>query len=311
MACGDEKQTPEPDRDAASETDAGAVTPDAEAPEPTVCPDKVGSAPKMAGDSVIKFQVAGVERQARVHLPTGYDETHLLPVVLNFHGSESMAVQQELYSGLDAKADAAGFIAVHPEGVGGSWNAGTCCDPAVKDKVDDVAYVRELINQLEQQFCVASRRVYATGMSNGAELAHRLACELPDRIAAIAPVAGGNLMTTCEPSRPIAILHMHGTADTEVPFEGDADHPPIPDTIAGWVERNGCTGDAVQTFKQGDTHCDTHKNCKGGVEVTLCTIEDGGHTWPGGVDIAFLGKTTHDLIANDAMWDFFQRFPRP
>jgi polyhydroxybutyrate depolymerase len=309
ISCGSsDKSEPAPAHDA-SVSDAGAEPGSVGPPELSEC---TGKSALSGGDSVVQVNVGGVMREARVHVPPKYDPTHPTPLVLNFHGSESNAAQQEAFSMLDAKADAAGFIAVHPEGVGGSFNAGTCCDPAAKNNVDDVGFVRALLDKLDTDLCVASKHVYATGISNGAELAHRLGCELADRIAAIAPVAGGNLMPSCDPARPISVLHMHGTADDEVPYAGDADHPPVADTIADWAKRDGCSDETEQTFNKGDTHCDTHTKCKAGVEVTLCTIEDGGHTWPGGVDLPdLLGKTTHDLIANDAMWEFFQKHPRP
>ena len=82
-------------------------------------------------------------------------------------------------------------------------------------------------------------------------------------------------------------------------------------TISEWVARDGCKGKATRSFERGDTRCDTHAMCERGVEVTLCTIEEGGHTWPGGLDIAFLGKTSHDIDANDAMWEFFEQHPLP
>jgi polyhydroxybutyrate depolymerase len=310
-ACGSTKT-----RDDRASSDAGEPARGDAAPAPAAdggeepLEDCTGR-PARSGDSVMSLTVGAVERSARVHVPSAYDPTKPTPVVLNFHGSSSNALQQELFTQLNAKADAAGFIAVHPEGLGGSFNAGTCCEPATSDGVDDVAFVRALIDLLEVELCVHPKQVFATGMSNGAEMTHRLACELSDRVAAIAPVAGGDLTVTCAPSRPISVLAFHGTADTEVPFEGDAEHPPIPQTIADWVERNDCESATRETFQKGDSTCTTHDACAQGVEVTLCTIMDGGHTWPGGLDIPFLGKTTHDLSANDAMWEFFQRHPLP
>jgi polyhydroxybutyrate depolymerase len=120
-------------------------------------------------------------------------------------------------------------------------------------------------------------------------------------------------MSTCAPARPIPVEHFHGTADTLVPYGGSTllGFPSVADSVAGWVARDGCTSGPVDTFVQGDSRCQTYGGCAGGAEVTLCTVTDGGHTWPGGMPVPLLGKTTTDLSATDAMWDFFVRHPLP
>lgn len=252
----------------------------------------------------------GIERNLQVHVPAQYDPTAPTPLVLNFHGFTSNASQQRLLSRMDAKADTEGFIAVYPNGTGSpqSWNADVCCGDAQQNQIDDVQFVRDMLSELENRLCIDTTRIYATGMSNGGFMSHRLACELSDRIAAIAPVAGHALQLTCDPTRPVPVAHFHGDLDTVVPYAGSAGlgFPPVPDSIAAWAERNGCSSTTQEVFQEGDSLCVEYSTCPAGGEVILCTVEDGGHTWPGGVPVPTLGKTTSDLSATDFMWEFFQ-----
>jgi len=289
--------------------DAGSAAPDAGTTTPSSCN---GLRPQPL-DADWTIQSGGMARVAHVHVPASYDPTRPIPVVLNFHGYTSDGTQQELLSNMIAKADAAGFVAVHPEGYHNSWNAGACCGDAASMKLDDVQFVRDLLDALEHDVCVDAKRVYATGMSNGGFLSHRLACELSDRIAAVAPVAGVLGISSCTPGRPVPVMHFHGTADMLVPYDGDPSlgFPSVPDTFAGWQQRDGCIGSPVQTFSQGDSQCHTYEQCAGGVEVTLCTVTGGGHTWPGGTPVPSLGWTTPYLSATDAMWAFFVAHPMP
>ncbi|MEJ7735511.1 MAG: hydrolase, partial [Polyangiaceae bacterium] len=139
-------------------------------------------------------------------------------------------------------------------------------------------------------------------------------CESADIFAAIAPVAGvlGIADEDCQPVRPIPVMHFHGTNDLLVPYEGGGllQTPSVPDTDAGWATRNGCSGDAVSTFQNGDAHCETHQTCADGVEVTLCTIEGEGHCWPGQASCPY-GASNTDIDANAEMWKFFDKFSLP
>jgi len=258
-------------------------------------------------DATWMLTSGGVTRTFDVHVPASYDPAHPTPLILNFHGYSSNSWQQDLLSKMKAKSDAVGFIAVHPQGTGqtASWNAGSCCGDAVKNAVDDVGFVRAMLDRLEADLCIDAHRVFVTGMSNGGFLSHRLGCELADRIAAIAPVAGTLIVPTCTPARPMPVMHFHGTADTLVPYDA------VPDTFAGWSTRDQCTDDATVMFEKGDVTCQAHHQCAGGAETILCTVDQGGHTWPGGFPIPGVGKTTNNIIATDAMWDFFQKHPLP
>jgi polyhydroxybutyrate depolymerase len=289
-------------------TDPGTTPPGGTPPAPA-CTGKE----KLAGDLDWTIPHGGRDRIARIHVPASYDPAKGIAVVLNFHGYTSNARQQAGYSAMIAKSDAAGFVAVHAEGVASSWNAGACCATAKDQDVDDVGFVNALLDDLSAKLCVDTKRVYSTGLSNGGFLSYRLACESANRIAAIAPVAGVMGVATCNPSRPVPVLHFHGTSDGVVPYGGSAGFgfPPVTDTIAGWVSRDQCTGMPKETYSKGDVRCETHDTCGGGAEVTLCSVNGGGHTWPGAISVPGLGKTTQDIVATDAIWDFFVKHPMP
>lgn len=287
-------------------SDAGLAV-DASFPQVVACEGKIAQ----PEDSEWTIVSGGKERTLLVHVPASYDASTGVPLVLNFHGYTSSATQQQLLASMDDKSDTEGFISVHPNGTGvpSSWNAGECCGQAQADGVDDVQFVRDMLSELENRLCIDSTRIYATGMSNGGFLSHRLGCELSDKIAAIGPVAGHLVQLACEPARPVPVAHFHGTLDTLVPYAGNASlsFPPVEESIASWAQRNGCGTTTEEVFNVGDSLCRAYVDCPEGGEVILCAVDGGGHTWPGGLAVPTLGKTTTSLSATDFMWDFFQR----
>jgi polyhydroxybutyrate depolymerase len=291
-------------------TTAGGTTP-APAPAAAPCTGKAA----LKGDLDWTMKVDGKDRVVHVHLPTSYDPTKAVPVVLDFHGYTSNGPQQDILAHMSEKADASSFIAVHPEGTGTtpSWNAGACCGDAASAAVDDVGFVGKIIDELESKLCVDAHRVFATGMSNGGFLSHRLACELSGRIAAVAPVAGVLAIPTCTPSRPMSVFQFHGKLDGLVSYDGapTMGFPSVPQTMSGWAARSGCSVTPRETSKKGEVTCVTYDGCQGGAEINLCTVAGGGHTWPGGTPVPSLGHTTTDIVATDMMWDFFLKHPLP
>lgn len=267
------------------------------------------------GTFPIELEVDGQARKADLHVPPIYDPTKPTMLVLNFHGYSSNSIQQQLLSGMSAEADLRNFIVAYPEGIGASWNAGACCGTAAMTGIDDVAFARALVAKLSEDYCIDPKRVYAAGMSNGGFFSHRLGCDAADVFAAIAPVAGMMVLPfeECAPSRPVPVMHFHGTADLVVAYDGNMalGFPSVGASTARWIELNGCEDTSEITYQNGDSTCETWKNCQGGSEVTLCTVEEGGHTWPGGPDIPSLGKTSHDLDATKAMLDMFKAHPMP
>lgn len=282
------------------------------------------------GDHHRTVEVGQLKRKYHVHVPPSYDARQPMPVVLAFHGGGSNAGQMVPFCGLSEKADQAGFVVVYPSGSGrfervATWNGGNCCGYAMNNHVDDVAFVRALLDDLAKVVNVDAKRVYATGISNGGILSYLLASELSDRIAAIAPVGGPMGTEDCHPERPVSVIHFHGTDDNFAPYQGRRGAKSITGTlfysvdhsIRAWVKANGCPAQP-RVEKLPDKASDgmtvtrtTYGPGKDGAEVVLITIHSGGHTWPGRESRArFLGPSTKDISANDLMWEFFQRHPR-
>lgn len=287
--------------------------------------------PLKPGDHSRTLEIAQRERSYLVHVPPGYDGTRAYPVLLIFHGGGSNAEQMVEFCGLNNKADQAGFIAVYPRGSGRlkqalTWNGGNCCGYAMTQNIDDVAFVNALLDDLAKVAKIDPRRIFATGMSNGAIISYRLASELSERIAAIAPVGGPMGTDTCNPKRPVPVIHFHGTDDQFAPFKGGRGQKSVTGinffsvahSINCWVKANGCRMEPVIVKEKpkvddGTTIVrQTYGGGKNGTEVVLIVIEGGGHTWPGRPPrLNFLGKSTRNLSANDVMWEFFQKHPRP
>jgi polyhydroxybutyrate depolymerase len=263
-----------------------------------------------------------------VHVPTKLDLRKPAPLVLALHGASMNGALMAWFCGLNEKADEAGFIVVYPDGIGSRssyyWNAGNCCGEAVQSKVDDVAYIHALLNDLNSQFNVDSRQVFVTGMSNGAMMAYRLASEMSDRIAAIAPVAGTMGLEVCHPQRPVSVLHFHGTEDNFIPLNGGrgsssttgVHHHSVAHSIQAWVQADGCQAAPTVEKLSGSANDgliatrSTFSGGRNGSEVVLVVIEGGGHTWPGRKPrTRALGRSMMAVSANDLMWDFFQKHP--
>ncbi|MEI7836441.1 MAG: GxxExxY protein [Planctomycetota bacterium] len=286
-----------------------------------------GSATLGPGDHVRSLKVDGRSRSYVVHVPPQYDATKATPVVLAFHGAMGNGQRMVRFSGLNKTADSAGFVAVYPNGTGlGNsilfFNAGGVAKPMGRP-ADDVKFVAELLDDLAKAMNVDARRVYATGMSNGGMMCYRLAAELSDRIAAIAPVSGTQATEECNPKRPVPVMHFHGTDDKLVPFGGPNQRTPkwikfksVDDTVKLWAKLNNCpteptVTDLPDTAKDGTSVKKmVYGPGKDGAEVVLFIIKGGGHTWPGQTPpVSFIGKSTRNISANDLIWEFFQKHP--
>jgi polyhydroxybutyrate depolymerase len=283
-----------------------------------------------AGDHRRTLTAGGIERDYLMHIPPGYEGTNRAPVVLAFHGGLSNARQMVHFCGLNDKADEAGFIVIYPNGTGltegaFTWNGGNCCGHAQRQNVDDVAFIRAVLDDLAGEAHIDPHRVYATGMSNGGLMAYRVAAELSDRIAAIAPIGGPMGMETCRPARPVSVIHFHGTDDKFAPFEGGKGERSVSQihffsvshSIDNWVRANECPPQPAVTPLPAKIHDGTQVTRsvygpgKEGAEVVLYRIEGAGHTWPGRKpSLLFLGKSTQNISANDLMWEFFEKHAR-
>lgn len=264
-----------------------------------------------AGDMEFTLNFDGADREFRVHAPTGYDPTVSTPVVLVLHGYTETNDAIEDITQMTPLADERGYIAVYPQGLSTSWNAGECCGTSQAQNVDDVGFINAMLDQIEIDYCVDTKRVFSSGFSNGGMLSHRLACEAADRIAAIGPVAGPIRLPTCTPSRPVPMQQFHGTSDFVVPYNGGFGATSVADCTAEWVERNGCDPTATVTFDMGDATCETYSSCTAGADVVLCTLDGGGHQWPGGQSAGPLGTINMDIVASEALLDFFDAHPMP
>lgn len=255
----------------------------------------------------------GETREYRVHVPPGYSPDQATMLVLDFHGFTQTNDDIAKISKMDGVSDAHGFLAVYPQGLSNSWNAGSCCGTASSSSIDDVGFVKALLDALEAEFCIDKKRIFSVGFSNGGMLSHRLACELSDRIAAVGPVGGTMAVDTCSPARPVPVIHFHGTSDFVVPYNGGgaSGADSVEATIADWVKRNGCKDAApAVVFENGDSTCEEYKQCEGGAAVRLCTVDGGGHQWPGGESGGgILGKVTQDIVASEEMIKFFAEHP--
>jgi len=271
------------------------ASPDAPVTDPCGMPSNVAR---------VDFSHEGRSRGAEISLPNSYNGQST-PVVINFHGRNSTVNQHRLMTQMDADATSLGFIAVYPEGIGNTFNAGLCCGEAQSQNINDVDYTRVLVDELAKELCIDRSKMYATGLSNGGYMTQRLACEAPDLFAGYASIAGLLVAPACTPSEPKPIVHFHGTADAIVPYDGNAFLQSAQQTMDGWAARNGCNGTTSEVFSQGDASCVAYDGCPMGAEVELCTIDGGGHTWPGGFPVPALGSTSTDISANQYMWQFF------
>ena len=262
------------------------------------------------------IQFDGLERSYILYVPQAYTGDEAVPLVLNFHGYTSNSGEQLFYSDFRSVADTGNFLVVHPQGTEDDqgnthWNVGWG-----GSTVDDVGFAAALIDSLAFDFNINPDRIYSTGMSNGGFMSYQLACELSDRIAAIASVTGTMNLgqpATCDPSHPVPVMEIHGTADDVVPYEGAGIFLGSEAVIDFWVEFNNCgamptitdlpdvnttDGSTVEWFQYGD--------CDNNVAVELYKVDNGGHTWPGS-PIAFVG-TNYDMNATEEIWRFFSRY---
>ena len=272
-------------------------------------------------------RIADLERTFSVYVPKAYDDTQTrIPLVLVLHGGGGNADRAARVTGMSEMGDKAPFIAVFPEGTARrergllTWNAGNCCGYAYENRVDDVGFIRALIGSLSAEYRVDPKRVYAVGMSNGGMLAYRLACELSDTFAAIGVVAGAFNVSPCRPTRPIALVIFHGTADENVRYEGGAPRRRIysrprtdrsvEDAVAFWLSHNGCSP-VPEVSVSGLIVRMQYSSCEQGADVVLYRIGGGGHAWPGGQKgWAFGDEPTSEIRATDVIWEFFARHPQ-
>lgn len=260
--------------------------------------------------------VGGQYRSYRLYVPAIYNGTTARPLILNLHGYTSNAQQQQLYSNFSPIADTANFLMVFPNGTFSSgqrfWNAGISLL-----MVDDIGFLSALIDSLDLTYNINLNRVYSCGMSNGGFMSHTLACELSNRITAIASVTGSifnqQYGSNCNPTRPVPVMQIHGTSDPTVPYAGSSTSMPIDSVVKYWATENGCnptpTFSNVPNINTADGCTAEHylySNGLSGSTVEFYKIINGLHTWPG---FPFGGVGTNlDINASKEIWRFFSKY---
>lgn len=269
------------------------------------------------GQTTITIRVDNVNRDYILYVPPGHDGNTPAPLVINFHGYTSNALQQQIYANMNVVADTADFIVVYPEGLNNSFNSfGFFTTP------DDVAFTEAIIEDVNQRLRVDASRVYACGMSNGGYMSHMLACQLEDRIAAIVSVTGllaPGVMAQCNPTRPVPVLQIHGTNDMTVPYNGGAGIGSVDSTMQFWLAKNNCpTGTTVIDTLPNTNNTDNSYpiryrtvNCDSSTEVTLIKIVNGSHTWPNAPFLIPNLVTNKDIDGSTEAWAFFSKYTHP
>lgn len=281
--------------------------------------------PAQTGWSARTLQSGGRERCYHLYIPPDYDPARPAPVVFSLHGFVLNPDTQAAISRWHRLANQEGFVVVYPQGTGypRRWNAGASWGAG---EIDDVQFIRNLLDDLSTLTSVDRSRVYVNGFSNGGGMSVRIGCDAADMVAAIGSVAGAVVdMSACNPSRPVPVMAFHGTADWVVPYEGGPmDLAPLrlgadltqgpsyfvgaEEWVAGWAGLNGCTPSAEALPQQGDVVGKHYTGCDEDADVVFYTIEDGGHQWPGGGTIHGAGKNTMEIDATEEMWQFFQNY---
>jgi polyhydroxybutyrate depolymerase len=260
------------------------------------------------------FDFDGRLRNYMVYLPTNYIGTINFPMVIHLHSGGWTAQQDMDYIKLNQVADAYGFIVVYPSAIDKAWNSGGRPAP----NVDDVGFINALIDIMSNRYSIDLERIYACGYSRGGFMAYTLACQLGNRIAAIASVSGVLSTSTtesCSPLHTMPVLHIHGTADTWVPINGGSGIYSVDQTLSYWTSFNDCVQVDTTTLPDLDptdgctVEKTTYTDCSDNSNVVYYKVINGGHTWPGAGPPGYAaGKTTQDINASEEIWNFFKNY---
>lgn len=272
------------------------------------------------------INIENINRKYLVYIPKSFEKEKKATLLFAFHGGGGNADQMLKNYGIKEKADELGFIAIFPNGYSrfpngmlASWNADACCANARDKKINDVSFVKEILNEVKLKYKIDENKIYATGMSNGGMMTYKLACEMSDTIKAIASVAGTDSTYTCNPKQKISILHIHAKDDDHILYDGGAgpgafenknkiyEFNSVSQTVYKWRELNDLSNVRAETIlKTNGATCKVYYNEeKYQTKVQLCTTETGGHSWPGVVSQRIKKEPSMSINANDVMWEFF------
>lgn len=290
--------------------------------------NSVSTANDPAGAHYSTIAHDGIERRYLLRVPASLrGNSSVVPLVIVLHGGGGNARNAENMTGFTAKAAREGFIVAYPEGTGRNkgklltWNAGHCCGPAMENEVDDVGFISAMIDHVSARYTIDPDRIYATGMSNGGMMAHRLGMELAGRLAAIAPVVATLFGDEVVPRSGVSALMINGMRDESVPFRGGATGGHFPDAWDGtpmqpalyqatfWADVDKCPPPA--RIERNSGYILRAYECPAQRAVQLYLIKNEGHSWPGGRAGSILGDSPGTALnATDVIWDFFQQHPR-
>jgi polyhydroxybutyrate depolymerase len=287
------------------------------------------------GDFDFSIAFQEIERTYKLHVPPQLDVSRALPLVIMLHGGMGTADGAAAWYGWNEQSDLAGFLVAYPQGVDRTWNAEHCCGAARRDGMDDVGFILAVIADIQARAPVDPRRIFATGMSNGAMMSYRLAAERPDIFAAIGPVAGAiggqanassPLQVIPTPSQPVAVMIFHGMADQNVLYEGGETVSgltpgridlSVDDAVAFWVQADGAAATPVDSANEtGHVLRRAHAAADGYGDVVRYAIVGQGHAWPGGLapsvgPIPIGDPPSQEISATAALWEFFASHPKP
>lgn len=306
--------------------------------------DKSNNSSKFLTSGEHKFTTNhdGLKRFYYVYVPSGYEIGKDMPVVVTLHGGGGTPKTMPEVTKMNEVAEEYNFIVVYPGGTnkvlktaesGLYWNSATLgtaplANEFQSDQVDDVGFIELMLQELENNFSIDTKRIYVTGISNGGFMSYHLAAELEDKIAAIAPVAAvvtpGQFSVV--PDKPIPIMHFHGTDDLYIPYNGgfgdetsrfdETEFLPAVDSLGQWAEHNNCNQTLEFIKRINRATLSEFKDCRGRSEIFLWTLDGGGHTWPGGYVSPIaqtgrfappVGEINSDINASEEMWLFFKK----
>lgn len=269
--------------------------------------------PPVAGVTHSELAQGGSEKRSyRLFVPQGLSPGKPAPLVIALHGGLGTGDIFAKQTGFDAVAQQHGFVVAYPDGLGKVFNAGRCCGKA---QANDVAFMRALVADLKTRLPIDAKRVYGMGFSNGAMLAHRVACEAPEVFAAIAPVAGGIMVESCPSKTPVSALLIQGRLDKNIPWEGGAfdgtQRPSMAEVVQSLATRGQC-GTEVKVMSDTPTAQCWSRTCAGGTKLQWCGLPTVGHQWAGGATYfpRLLGPNTADFNTSAKIGAFFAQLPR-
>jgi polyhydroxybutyrate depolymerase len=288
--------------------------------------ERLGSGkPLIPGDVKITLQYDGRQRYYLVHVPPGYDNNTPTPMVFVIHGGGGNPAQIEAQVDFTPLSDRDNILLVYPAGSSGAfddvlltWNTGFTDTYADKQNFNDVGFLLKVLDDVSSRYNIDRKRVYATGMSQGAFMSYHLACEAADKITAVAPVAGSFAVDSCHPSVPVSVMAFMGLNDGFVRYNGQPGkhvikpHASARDALAFWVQKDGLSKTPPKREQIRHAELEVYGPGTDGVEAGLWTLTDAGHGWPGKHgERKQAEKSNMDISATEIIWEFFKRHSRP